>query len=191
MYGSGINARPARPERQMNAEYFILDSLWLLSTQYTDFLREDWDILFNAPSHLELSQTERQSALDSMIKNNLLVMDGGWCKLNAQGGRYWENVFQVDWSLFHDYWFETLDEETEQLDFYCASEKTVDLFLEQHDSILAGCQIESLHNWPATYWKTLDSGFHLKHMVSADFSQIGSIRLPKWKRTLDDVMINT
>ena len=54
----------------MNAEYFILDSLWLLSTKYTDFLREDWDILFNVPNNLKLSTTERQSALDLMIKNN-------------------------------------------------------------------------------------------------------------------------
>lgn len=172
----------------MNAEYFILDSLWLLHTKYTDFLREDWEILFNTPNNLELSKKELQLALDSMIKNNLVVMNDGWCKLSSQGGKYWENIFQVNWALFHDCWFETLCEETEQLDFYCSSEEIINLFLVQHKSILTGCQIKSLHNWEATYWKKLDNGFHLTHKVPTDFNQIDRIQLPKWKLGLDEVI---
>lgn len=174
----------------MNVESFILDSLWLLSTQYQDFFHPNWEQLFNTPNDLVLSKPERQLALDSMVKNHLVWIDDGWCKLTVQGGVYWETLFQVNWAGFYDYWFESLDEhgETEQLDFYCSSEETLNLFLEQHHTILTKCQIEPLHHWNATYWKTLERGFHLKHTVSSDFNQVGRIQLPKWKLALDEVI---
>lgn len=175
----------------MNAEYFILDSLHLLSTKYTDFLREDWGILFNTPSKLELSQQERQSALNSMINNHLIWVDDGWCKLTAQGGAYWQTLFQVNWTGFYDCWFDNFCEhnETEEMHFYCSSEKTIHLLIKQHPRIFIDYQIESLHNWQATYWKNLASGFYLKHTVPADFNQVGRIQLPKWKLELDEIII--
>lgn len=178
-------------DMKMNAEYFILDSLYLLTTKYTDFLREDWGILFNAPSNLELSQQERQSALNSMINNHLIWVDDGWCKLTAQGGAYWQTLFQVNWAGFYDCWFDNFCErnETEEMHFYCSSEETIHLLIKQHPRILAGYQIESLHNWQATYWKNLASGFYLKHTVPADFNQVGRIQLPKWKLELDEIII--
>lgn len=174
----------------MNANYFILDALWLLSTQYTDFFHKDWAQLFNIPNELVLSKSERQLALNSMIENNLVWIDDGWCKLTCQGGAYWETLFQVNWAGFYDYWFESLDDngETEQLDFYCSSEKIMNLFLKQHSTVLTDYQIEPLHNWNATYWKTLEHGFHLKQIVSSDFNQVGRIQLPKWKLELNEVI---
>ena len=171
------------------AEYFVLDALWLLPTRPSDFLHDDWEMLFNTPNELPpLSKVQRQRALDGLRGRGLIVLKDGFYRLTSSGGLLWEGVFAADWDGFYDCWFEDKGDGCfESLEFCCASEDTLARFLSAHGA-LAGCRPECLSPFQATYWKTLPSGFRIRQDVPMGYGLNHAIDLPAWSRSLARVL---
>lgn len=166
--------------------YFILDSLWLMQTKYSDFIRKDWKEFFNTPIHLKITTKDVENELHAMIKNGLILIEEGWCFLTPKGANIWEDLFHVNWENFYliEYEFKGNDFNDEILNFYCYSNKVLENFKSQiyiKDIIYE----EKLNKWQLCYWKELDTGFFLSQKIT-EHNKLTSSLLSNWEYNLLD-----
>ena len=166
--------------------YFILDSLWLMQTKYSDFIRKDWKEFFNTPIHLKITIKDIENELTAMIKDGLILIKEGWCFLSPKGANIWEDLFHVNWENFYliEYEFKGDDFDDEILNFYCYSNKVLENFKSQiyiKDII----NEERLNKWQLCYWKELDTGFFLSQKIT-EHNKLTSSLLSNWEYNLLD-----
>ncbi|MBL8755036.1 MAG: hypothetical protein JNK15_17155 [Planctomycetes bacterium] len=106
---------------------------------------------------------QRLQALEDAHRQGFVRIDEDMAELTTAGGAFWEGAMQPDWSRFIT---GRSDFGSDEIEYSAGSERALRDMVElvRMEKRLVGQtvpapEITKLHDWPATYWKTLPIGY--------------------------------
>lgn len=140
---------------------------------------------FEETFNLNISSTSIQSRIDAIdylfSDSYIQTENNNFLSLTSKGGEYWELLFKVNWSLYHEVVYVLDKNFNENFYLYACNKDLILLAIEQSNHLLNDCVIKAVTEWKPIYWKPEFKGFYIQtNIPNQYFSRISTI-LPNYR----------